>query len=154
MKTWAKIQLKIREGEKKSYKQVINYLIGGGLYFITGYLTFYLLYHFLNWTLFYATIISNVVGWTVNYFINRFWVFEHPSLKKNALKISTKYTILTLADFLISYLILKGLKAIGISPYIGQFISAIGFFTIWNYYWYKLWVFKVPSGKLKSNIII
>ena len=154
MKEWAKILLRIKESEEASYKQVVNYLIGGGLYFITGYAAFYGFYHFLHWTLFYATIFSNIIGWTVNYFINRFWVFEHPSLKKNALRISTKYTILTLADFLLSYLILRGLKAVGISPYIGQFISAICFFTPWNYYWYKLWVFKTPSGKPKSNIII
>jgi putative flippase GtrA len=155
MKQWTKILLKIKQDEETSYRQLVNYLIGGGLYFITGYAAFYVFYHFFHWTLFYATILSNTIGWTANYFINRFWVFEHPSLKKNALRISTKYTILTLADFLISYLILKGLKSVGISPYIGQFISAIGFFTIWNYYWYKLWVFRTPSGgKLKSNLII
>jgi hypothetical protein len=33
-----------------------------------------------------------------------------------------------------------GLKSIGISPYVGFFISA-GFFTAWNYLWYRFWVF-------------
>ena len=154
MKQRAKLLLRIREDEEASYKQVVNYLIGGGLYFISGYITFFLFYHSFHWTLLPSTILSNIIGWTVNYFINRYWVFKHPALKKKALKISIRYTILTLFDFLLSYLILRGLKSIGITPYIGQFISAIGFFTIWNYYWYKLWVFKTPSGKLKSNIII
>jgi putative flippase GtrA len=33
------------------------------------------------------------------------------------------------------------LRDAGIEPEIGQFIAA-GFFTFWNYIWYKLWVFK------------
>jgi putative flippase GtrA len=154
MKERAKLILRIREGEEASYKQLINYLIGGGLYFITSYTTFYIFSHFLHWTLFYATSLSFIIGWIVNYFINRYWVFTHPTLKKKALKISTKYITLVLTNLLISYLILKGLKSVGVTPYIGQFISAICFFTPWNYYWYKLWVFKTPSGKMKSNIII
>ena len=154
MKEQTRLLLRIREDEEASFKQVVNYLIGGGLYFITSYTTFYIFYHHLGWTLFYASGLSYIIGWIVNYFINRYWVFEHPALKKNALRISTRYIILILANLLISYLILRGLKSVGVSPYIGQFISAIGFFTVWNYYWYKLWVFKTPSGKLKSNIII
>jgi len=154
MRERTRLLLRLREDEEKSYKQVINYLIGGGLYFITGYLAFFVFYHIFNWTLFYATVVSNIIGWTVNYFINRFWVFEHPSLKKKTLSISVRYTILTLANFLISYLILRGLKAVGVSPYIGQFISAIFFFTPWNYYWYKLWVFKTTYKDGGTNLII
>ncbi|HEY5267902.1 MAG TPA: GtrA family protein [Candidatus Saccharimonadales bacterium] len=154
MRERTKLILRIREGEEASYKQVVNYLIGGGLYFITSYAAFYAFYHFAHWTLLPATVLSNIIGWITNYFINRYWVFKHPSLKKKALKISVKYTVLTLVNFLLSYLILRGLKSIGISPYIGQFISAICFFTPWNYYWYKLWVFKTASSKVKSNIII
>jgi putative flippase GtrA len=154
MRERTKLLLKIREDEEASFKQVVNYLIGGGLYFIASYVTFFIFSHEFHWTLFYASSLSYVIGWIINYFINRYWVFKHPRLKKKALRISTKYIILVLSNLVISYLILKGLKSVGISPYIGQFISAIGFFTIWNYYWYKLWVFKVPSGKTESNIII
>jgi len=37
--------------------------------------------------------------------------------------------------------IVGGLREIGISPYIGQFVSS-GFFTVWNWLWYSMWVFK------------
>lgn len=154
MREQAKLLLRIKEGEEASYRQVVNYLIGGGLYFITSYATFFIFSHFLHFSLFYASGLSYIIGWIVNYYINRYWVFKHPALKRNALRVSTRYIILILANLLISYLILRGLKAVGISPYIGQFISAICFFTPWNYYWYKLWVFKTPSGKVKSNFII
>lgn len=43
------------------------------------------------------------------------------------------------------YAIIAGLKAVGITPYIGFFISA-GFFTIWSYLWYKYWVFPEQSS--------
>jgi putative flippase GtrA len=152
MNEWTKIVLRIKKDEEASFRQVINYLVGGGLYFITGYISFFVFYHSLHWTLLPATILSNIIGWIVNFFINRYWVFTHPTLKKKALKITSRYTILTLFDFILSYLILRGLKSIGISPYIGQFISAVGFFTVWNYYWYKLWVFRTaPSKKSKKK---
>jgi hypothetical protein len=51
-----------------------------------------------------------------------------------------KYTILTIFNFGLDYLIVGGLKHLGISPYVGLFISA-GFFTVWNYLWYRFWIF-------------
>jgi len=148
MKQRTKLILRIKEGEEESYKQVISYLIGGGLYFWTGYLAFYIFYHHFQWTLFYAKVLADIIGWIFNYLINRYWVFTHHALAKHALKVTTRYIIITLADFLIDYAIVRSLKSAGLSPYIGQFVSA-GFFTIWNYYWYKLWVFKT-SGSTKS----
>jgi putative flippase GtrA len=152
MREATKLILKIREDEEASYRQVISYLIGGGLYFWTGYLAFYLLYHNLRWTLFFAKVLADIVGWIFNYLINRYWVFKHHSLKSKALRVTTKYIIITVVDFLIDYIIVRLLKSIGISPYIGQFVSA-AFFTVWNYYWYKLWVFKVTNKKSKPRII-
>jgi hypothetical protein len=43
----------------------------------------------------------------------------------------------------LDYAIIGGLKAIGITPYIGFFISSL-FFTVWSWLWYKYWVF--PEG--------
>jgi len=152
MKQRTKLILRIKEGEEESYKQVISYLIGGGLYFWTGYLAFYIFYHNFQWTLFYAKVLADIIGWIFNYLINRYWVFTQHALAKHALKVTDRYIIITLADFLIDYVIVRSLKSAGLSPYIGQFVSA-GFFTIWNYYWYKLWVFKT-TGSTKKKLII
>ena len=62
MKQRAKLLLRIREDEEASYKQVVNYLIGGGLYFISGYITFFLFYHSFHWTLLPSTILSNIMN--------------------------------------------------------------------------------------------
>jgi putative flippase GtrA len=60
-----------------------------------------------------------------------------------------KYTALTLVNLALDYAIIWGLKQIGISPYIGFFLSA-GFFTVWNYVWYRLWVFYAKSRGVKE----
>ena len=41
---------------------------------------------------------------------------------------------------MMDYAIIWGLTFIGITPYIGFFISS-GFFTVWSWLWYKHWVF-------------
>ncbi len=46
--------------------------------------------------------------------------------------------------------IVGGLRAIGITPYIGQFISS-GFFTVWNWLWYSMWVFKKQKPAHKKQ---
>jgi putative flippase GtrA len=125
---------------RKSVRQIVEYLVSGGAYFWSGYLAFFVFYQWLHWSLFFAKIGADLVGWIVNYVLQRYWVFNDPALSKHKTEVTTRYLIITAVDFLIDYLIVKELKDIGITPYIGQFVSA-GFFTVWNYFWYKFWVF-------------
>lgn len=134
---------------RKTTKQIIEYMVSGGAYFWTGYLAFFIFDKGLHWTLFWAKISADVVGWVINYILQRHWVFNDPSLAKHKLDVTGRYLFITAVDFLIDYLIVRQLKVIGISPYIGQFVSA-GFFTVWNYFWYKYWVF--PSKRVSRKI--
>lgn len=84
--------------------------------------------------------LSNFVGWSLNYLLQRNWVFKSDSLKKQTTKVTGRYILITLVDFVLNYFILLGLKGVGITPAIGQFISA-AIFTPWNYLWYRFWVF-------------
>ena len=128
---------------RKLVIQFVEYMVSGGVYFWVGYAILNYLYYVLDWSLWWATILSNVVGWSANYILQRFWVFNNKSLKGHQTQVTSRYIIITLVDFVMNYFILYGLRQIGISPYIGQFISS-GFFTVWNYLWYRFWVFK-PS---------
>lgn len=116
-------------------QSVVGYIAGGGAYFWSAWLiiTFATPYIGLWW----ANIIGNVVGVTLNYLAQRFWAFPG----KNIGNSGWKFITLTLVNFLISYVILKALTGMGIQLWLAQFFSA-GFFTVWNYVWYKLWVFK------------
>lgn len=126
--------------------QAAEYLVSGGAYFWTGYGIFALLWSVLGWSLWWAKLGANLVGWTINFALQRYWVFRNPHLKGKLGKVTGRYAVITIVDFVMDYFIVYGLRQVGITPYIGQFISA-GFFTIWNYVWYRWWVFpqRLPS---------
>lgn len=134
---------------KSELVRVIEYLVSGGAYFWSGYLMFFVLDKGLGLSLWWAKLLANITGWTVNYLLQRYWVFNNPKLKDQATKVTFRYAIITLVNFVLDYLIVAGLKGVGITPYIGQFISS-GFFTVWNYFWYKLWVFPESNRKNKK----
>ncbi len=119
--------------------QIAEYFISGGVWFWSGYVLIITFDNHIG--LFWANFVGNAVGITLNFILERYWVFR--TKRPAALAIATKrYVIYTaLNAFLLNYLILAGLRNIGIQPEIGQFIAA-GFFTVWNYVWYKAWVFK------------
>lgn len=125
---------------KRELVRIGEYLISGGLYFWTGYLVFFITDSLLGWSLFWAKMTANVIGWTVNFLLQRFWVFRNPELSSHKVEVTGRYIFITLVNFFLDYLIVYALQLAGVTPYIGQFVSA-GFFTVWNYIWYKTWVF-------------
>jgi putative flippase GtrA len=125
---------------KKLAVQFAEYMITGGVWFWSGYVIIVTLDNHIG--LFWANLIGNAVGITLNFLLERYWVFR--TNKPAKLGIATqRYIIYTaLNAFLLNYFILYGLQEkFGIDPAIGQFIAS-GFFTVWNFYWYKVWVFK------------
>jgi putative flippase GtrA len=52
-----------------------------------------------------------------------------------------RFVVLTIVNLFIGYLILRTLVKISVPLWLAQFFSA-GFFTVWNWIWYKYWVFK------------
>lgn len=139
---------KINTKKRRLLIQIVEYLISGGAYFWTGYATFAYLWSVLDWSLWWAKLGANIIGWTVNFLLQRYWVFRNPHLKGHLGEVSTRYLIITWIDFMLDYLIVYWLQSIGITPYVGQFASA-GFFTVWNYFWYRYWVFpqRLPSPR-------
>lgn len=128
--------------------QFVEYLISGGAYFWSGSLLLDYVYYSLHWSLWWATMAGNLFGWSVNFILQRYWVFTSKSLRGHLTQVTGRYLFITLVDFGLNYLILYQLKKWGITPAIGQFISA-GLFTPWNYLWYRFWVFPEKFDKLK-----
>jgi len=120
--------------------QFLEYLIGGTVYFWSGYAIFAIGYSGLGWNWLYAKMLADVVGWTLNYAIQRYWAFNSKTLKDREARTVGRFALLTLVNLALDYFIIWGLNKMGVSPYIGFFISA-GFFTVWNYFWYRFWVF-------------
>lgn len=132
---------------RRTVVQFLKYLVGGNVYFWSAYLTFAVCYSGLGWTWLPSKIVADGIGWTLNYVIQRFWAFgdqHHLSEMEHA----GRYVTIESVGFVLDYLIIWGLYAIGITPYIGFFISA-GFFTVWSFLWYKHWVFPERSASQK-----
>lgn len=129
---------------RKLWLQFLKYMVGGGVYFWTGYLIFAIGYSGFHISWLWAKMIADAVGWTLNYVIQRYWAFANPKLNAQQVKVTGRYLMLTVLNFLIDYSIVASLKHFGLTPYVGLFISS-GFFTIWNYLWFRFFVFRVQS---------
>ena len=120
-------------------KRIIEYFVAGGVWFWSGYILIILLDNHIG--LFWANFIGNAVGITLNFILERYWVFKTKQPAKLGIA-AKRYVIYTaLNAFLLNYLILYTLEKNGIRVEIGQFIAS-AFFTVWNYFWYKHYVFK------------
>jgi putative flippase GtrA len=131
---------KPKRPSKSFVVQFAKYMAGGGLYFWSGYAVFALCYSGLKWGWFPAKVAADAVGWTLNYLVQRYWAFAGDHKKLSEMQHVGRYIFIESIGFVLDYLIIWGLNEIGITPYVGFFISA-GFFTVWSYLWYKYWVF-------------
>lgn len=130
--------------------QFAEYMISGGVWFWSGYFLIVLLDNHIG--LFAANFIGNAVGITLNFLLQRYWVFRTKRPEQIAFT-AGRYVVYTLLNaFLLNYFILFALQEyVGLKPEIGQFIAS-GFFTFWNYFWYKTWVF--PEGSQHRDKVV
>ena len=133
------MRFRIKKKQQREATRFAEYMVGGGVWFWSGCILIVLLDDQIG--LFWANFIGNAVGITLNFLISRYWVFK--TKRQTKLGVATlRYIVYTaLNAFALNYLILLVLKNAGIDPAIGQFIAS-AFFTVWNYFWYKTWVFK------------
>jgi putative flippase GtrA len=150
---------KLKKKNHKLVVQFVEYMVSGGVYFwIAYFLVIFLNNYFqsdLGWSknksVWWASTIGNVIGWSVNFMLQRFWVFNNSNLKKHQTQVTGRYIFITLVDWVLNNFILIGLVTVGIPLQVGQFISS-GFFTVWNWFWYKLWVFPEKFTKKKTMV--
>jgi putative flippase GtrA len=131
---------------KRRIIQFLEYFIGGGVFFWSGYLTFSLCYGIFHWHWWQAKLLADAVGWTLNYLVQRYWAFSSNDLRRHEGQNRLRYIVVSVVDTILDYAIVGGLVAIGVTPYIGMFVAA-GFFTVWNYILYRWWVFPEVYNK-------
>lgn len=120
--------------------QFFEYMIGGGVYFWSGLGVFALCYSVFHWYFLLAKALADIIGWTLNYTIQRYWAFFDKRLADYEGRVRFRYILINSVDFVFDYGIVGGLKLLGVTPYIGFFVSA-AFTTVWDYLWYRFWVF-------------
>lgn len=138
----------MKKPKRKQLVQAAQYLVSGGAWFWSGYFIIVLMTPVIG--LWWANLLGNGVGITVNFLLQRYWVFDG-SRKTKTTTVTGRYVVYTsLNSFILNYLILLGLEKVGVPIYIGQFVAS-GFFMFWNFIWYKTWVFKEsPQAKRGS----
>src|SRR5487761_724531 len=60
----------------KSVEQFAKYMAGGSLYFWSGYAVFAICYSVFKWNWLPSKIAADAIGWSLNYFVQRFWAFS------------------------------------------------------------------------------
>ncbi len=130
----------MKSKKPNEYRRIAEYLVSGGAWFWSGYLLFGLLFGVFGLGIVPAKVISYIFGLTVNFLLQRYWVFDTRDARKQLDVVTGRYVVLSVVNLVIDTAIVWSLSKAGITPYIGQFVSA-GFFTVWNYVWYRLWVF-------------
>ena len=140
-------QKRLKKSQRRELTRIAEYLVSGGAYFWSGYFIIVFLTPVIG--LWWANLLGNGVGVTVNFILERFWVFEG-SRSRRLTQVTGRYVVFTSVNFLINYVILRGLQSVGVPVAIGQFIAA-GFFTVWNYLWYKHWVFVGQTKQRRTR---
>lgn len=135
-----------RKARRKFAKQLIGYTASGGARFWSGYGAFFVFDKVFGLHLWWAKQLANVLGLLVEFTLNRLFVFTGHKDRENIGQVSGKFLVITVINFLIDYWIILRLSKLGVSPYIGQFVSA-GFFWAWNFVWYKFWVFTGSGSR-------
>ena len=126
---------------KKTAIRFLKYNVGGFLYFAGAWVI--ITFGTSKIGLWWANVLGNMVGITLNYVVQRFWAFGARSMNESIL--NWRFAVLTAVNLVISYWILKGLVVWGVALWFAQFISA-GFFMGWNWMWYNYWVFKKAAN--------
>lgn len=129
---------------KKGLLQFVYFNLGGVAFFVIGYLVFVLLYGLLHWYWFIAKGLADLTGWAVNYLIQHYLAFNETARQQGHKKVLKRYIPFSLFNVLIDYGIVGGLNWLGVTPFLGLWISSI-FFTVWKWLWYKHWVFRLPK---------
>ena len=127
------------------YKEIINYLIVGGLTTVVSLIVYYAsVFTFLNpdkpVQLQIANVLSWIAGVTFAYFTNRKYVFE--SKNENKLQEATKFVSSRITTLLLDMLVMwLGVTILGFNDKIIKIISQI-LVIVGNYVLSKLFVFK------------
>jgi len=148
IKTVSKNNLKSRH---KVVVQFLEYMVGGGVYFWTGLAVFALCYNVFHWQWYIGKVLADIIGWTLNYVIQRYWAFFDSRLKGQDKRVVFRFVLVNGVDLIIDYAIVATFVSFHLTPYFG-FLASAAFTTVWDYLWYKFWVFKPESKNSKSIV--
>lgn len=98
-----------------------------------------------------ALLVATILAYFAFFIVSDVWVFNKTRGQRNKSTVMTRFIIFMSITALLTFNITIQLKELfGISPYIGQFISAALSIT-WTFIGFKFWVFAPARQKQKSK---
>jgi putative flippase GtrA len=145
----------MKQKDKKSLIKLgiefVKLQLAGNILFWGTYLGFFLLHEFFGVAEISALIVSSLIAHGLFFLANRNWVFDDKTGQRKTSGEVVRFVIFMGVNFLINIGIIQTLSIFyGITPYIGQFISAM-FFVAWNFIGLKWWVFETPTTKRSTK---
>lgn len=141
----------------KNFVEFLKLQLAGNILFWGTYLGFFLLYEVANWTEVLSLAVASVIAHALFFIANSEWVFDEKGERRKTSGELTRFVSFMGLNYFINLGIIYGLRFFfDITPYIGQFISAL-FFTLWTFIGLKYWVFREAQHhaslriKRKSN---
>ena len=127
----------------KKHKEIILYLVFGGLTTLVNYASYFIFSHLINCSVVTSTIIAWIIAVLFAYITNKLWVFESKSIKKKAL---LKEAVSFFAARAFSGVLDVGIMALFVdelhfNDLIIKILSNIVVIII-NYILSKFWIFK------------
>ena len=121
--------------------EFIKLQLAGNILFWGTYIGFFLLHEVAKWPEVSALATASVIAHILFFIANSEWVFDEKGKRKKSPGELTRFVIFMGINYFINLGIIYSLSHFfGITPYIGQFISAM-FFTLWTFVGLKYWVF-------------
>lgn len=134
--------------------EFVKLQLAGNILFWGTYIGYFLLHEFVHWDSMTSLIMASLIAHFLFFIANKEWVFEDETGKRKTGTEAVRFTLFMGLNFFINLGIITTLDySFDISPYIGQFISAL-FFTVWSFIGLKYWVFrdvKHPALTIKTK---
>ena len=132
--------------------QFIKLQLAGNILFWGTYIGFFLLHEIANWSELTALAMASIIAHGLFFIADSEWVFDEKGERRKTSGELTRFVIFMGLNYFINLGIIAGLSYyLNISPYIGQFISAL-FFTLWTFVGLKYWVFPAPKVQRRKGV--
>lgn len=128
-----------------NFIEFLKLQLAGNILFWGTYIGFFVFHELLHWEELAALATASIIAHILFFIADSEWVFDERGKKGRQRKTLVElahFAIFMGVNYFINLAIIHALSVyFDITPYIGQFISAM-FFVIWNYVGLKYWVFR------------
>ena len=125
--------------------QFVKLQLAGNIIFWGTYLGYFISDYFFGHPELWALAVASLIAHGLFFIVSREWVFDADTGERRKKQDVYRFIIFMGFGYFLNLLIIESLhRYLGVSPYIGQFISGL-FFAVWNFVGLKWWVFTGSS---------